>query len=192
MMNGINLIPAERRAAKQRRRRMQRWLGAIVVYLGIVLAACAGARVMWGGANTAAADELTRIDHHIEELNSNLAQSRKLLVETALAQQTAETISDQPDWSILLDILGATVGNEVVLREVHLTPDSANRKQLLLQLRGLATSQPGVSSFVLRLQEVGLFDGVKLLRTGREPVLNTTAVTFEISCTIGESGRARP
>jgi hypothetical protein len=81
------------------------------------------------------------------------------------------------------------VGDDAVLRDIQLKPDSAQPRRFTVELRGLATTQPAVSQFVLRLQQIGLFDDVKLLRTGREPVFNTSAVSFEITCVIGEGGK---
>jgi hypothetical protein len=49
-----------------------------------------------------------------------------------------------------------------------------------------------VAQFVLRLQQTGLFDDVRLLRTGREPLLDTTAFAFELTCMIrGDNGKPR-
>jgi Tfp pilus assembly protein PilN len=110
------------------------------------------------------------------------------------SQRTTVAISDQPDWSVLFPILGSTVGDDVVLREIQLKPDldPKNKPQQAfnLQLRGFSKTQPGVSQFVLRLGQLKLFDDVKLLRTGREPMNSGQVVTFEISCPIREGASA--
>ena len=192
MMRGVNLIPSDRRLTQQRRRRLHRWIGVAVVQIGLVVAACVGAHVAWDRGNSAVAGELSQTQQHISEIKSGLADVKRLLAEAELSQKAVQAVSDQPDWSILLSILGGAVGDDVVLREIQLRPDASPSRQFSLQLRGVTRFQTGVSQFVLRLGEVGLFDEVKLLRTGREPVLGASAVTFEVSCLIREGGRQHP
>jgi Tfp pilus assembly protein PilN len=189
----INLIPAHRRAAQQRRRRLRVWIGATVGWTGALLAVCAGVRYgTSSGIESTAANELRAVQSHIDDVNGRLGSLKKQLAEMQSRQQTAVSITDQPDWSILLSLL-AGVREEAVLREVTLRPDPASRS-IMLSVRGFCRSQAEVSQFVLRLQQLGLFDEVKLLRTGREPVLNTAAVTFDVSCEIRDAdpaGRAK-
>ncbi|HWA49611.1 MAG TPA: PilN domain-containing protein [Dongiaceae bacterium] len=189
----VNLIPAHRRVAQQRGRRLKVWIGVTIGWAGLLLAICAGVR--YGGASdadAAAANELRGVQSRIEQLDQMLATVKKQLAEAQSRQQTVIAITDQPDWSILLSLL-ARVREDVVLREVTLRPDPATRN-ITLALRGFSRTQAEASQFVLRLQQIGLFDEVKLLRTGREPVMNTAAVSFDVSCEIrgaDSAGKAR-
>ncbi|HEY7088394.1 MAG TPA: PilN domain-containing protein [Tepidisphaeraceae bacterium] len=191
---GVNLIPSTRREARHRRTRLRCWIGAGIAWAGLVASVCVGVHLsLLGNDYTATAGELTGVREHVSDLNNRLAETRRDLMRAEVGRQTAQTLSDQPDWSLLLSILGQAVGDEVVLRELQLKPLSdpksiASQRGFEVQLRGFSRSQPQVSRFVLRLQQVGLFDEVKLQRTGREPVLNTSAVTFDINCTIQQDG----
>lgn len=191
-MTGVNLIPAERRSAIQRRGRLRRWGAAMIAYAGLVLAVCVGVRITWAPGDVASAEDLTQQQERNTQLNSMIAQSRKQTMEAQTAIKTAQSVSDQPDWSIVLNLLGKTVGDDVVLRQIQLKPEATNTKNYTLLIRGLATTQAGASKFILRLQDLGLFDQVKLVRTGRESVLETAAVSFELSCFISEEGKVKP
>lgn len=197
-MQGVNLIPAPRRAAQQRKRRLRAWIILATVYGGLVLAACGTIRVM-GDHGTATAAELSDYQRHIQQLDLKLTDLQKQLAEVESSRRTTAAISDQPDWSVLFPILGTTVGDNVVLREIQLKPETDSRQNkgsqarqpaFNLQLRGFAKSQPGVAQFVLRLQQLNLFDEVKLQRTGREPLSSAQVVTFEIFCTLREGANA--
>jgi Tfp pilus assembly protein PilN len=185
----VNLIPAHRQLAQQRHARQRFWLYALTLYSGLIICVCGAVRVALhpSAAESAAAEALVQTSSRIDELNTRLADTRRLLFEHESTRRANEAIIDQPDWSILLAILAETNGDNVVLREIVLKPDTstpAAQRQYAMELRGYAITQPEVSQYVLRLQQAGLFDEVKLARTGREPVFNVSAVSFEISCLI--------
>jgi Tfp pilus assembly protein PilN len=217
-MTGVNLIPTQRLAAKRRRSRINRWLVGTTAYAALALAACIGANVAWGTDYHSTAGDLAQTSERISHLTTKAADLRRRLADAESLRQTAQAVSDQPDWSILLAILSETLGHDVTLRELRLQPDrraaapaaaptstpqarppaplNATSLRFVLELRGVARSQPAVAQFVLRLQQIGLFDEVKLIRTGREPLFNASAVTFDITATIheytaGPTGRAQ-
>jgi len=198
-MQGVNLIPADRREAQQRRRRLRHWIVASVGWTGLVVSASVGSQFLWGTDSAATASELTQTQQQISDSTQKLNNLRRQLAEAQVLRQTAQSLRDQPDWSLLLGILSSALDDDVVLREIQLSPqrggtagDASRSSMYTVQLRGFSRSQPAVSQFVLRLQQNGLFDEVKLVRTGREPVMNTTAVTFDVSCEIRESGGGAP
>jgi hypothetical protein len=191
-MLGVNLIPAERRSALQRRGRLRRWGAAMIAYGGLVMAACVGARITWAPGDGASAEDLTQLQARNTQLNGMIAQSRKQTLEAHTEIKTAQSITDQPDWNIVLTLLGQTVGEEIVLKQIQLRPEQGAAKSYSLVVRGVAMTQTGASKFIARLEGLQLFDQVKLVRTGRETVLDTPAVSFELACFISEDGRPRP
>jgi Tfp pilus assembly protein PilN len=156
---------------------------------------------MWGGNDaTATASELTQTQQQISDTTQKLNALRRQLADAQINRQTALALSDQPDWSMLLNLLTSALDDEVMLREIQIAPEGRGQRAegtmnsvvpYTVSLRGYARSQPAISQFVLRLQQNGLFDEVKLLRTGREPVANTSAVSFDIACEIREGGQPR-
>jgi hypothetical protein len=196
---GVNLIPMARQHAKLQRKHLRRWAVCGASYAALLVSACVGARLAWSRDYLANAALLSQSGSRIAELNGTLHRVQQQLAAVQATRHAAQAISDQPDWSILLAILAGSSGDDVVLREVRLNADASSKQDLLLSLRGFGTTQPAVSQFVLRLQDTKLFDEVKLLRTGREPILAASAVTFEISCQIPlnapaplASGRSSP
>lgn len=186
----VNLIPITRRIAQQRRSRLQGWIGGAIGWTGALLALCMGARLSYStGSSANAAAELPPVLQQITDLSDRTAAIRKQLAEAVVVRETAQTVMDQPDWSILLAILGNSVSDDVALREINLKPNPKDKKQYILELRGFSRTQPSVSQFVMKLQQVGLFDEVKLLRTGREPVMNISAITFDLACEIRDGAR---
>jgi Tfp pilus assembly protein PilN len=67
---------------------------------------------------------------------------------------------------------------------------SAGGGHFTLKLAGFGTSQHAVSQFVLRLEQLGLFDRVRLVETRREPFLEADAIAFRVDATIGEAQEA--
>jgi len=69
--------------------------------------------------------------------------------------------------------------------------DESRRKPLeyRLDVNGLGRGQADVSAFVLRLEQTGLFDEVKLVETSRMPFgqAREPAVAFLVHCTLSES-----
>src|SRR5262245_52002754 len=109
MIQGVNLIPAHRRAAQQRKRRLRTWIHITVAYGLLVLGICGMIRVLGNHNGAATAAELAQYDQHVGQLNSKLADLRRQLAEAEITRRTAVAISDQPDWSALFPILGTAV-----------------------------------------------------------------------------------
>jgi Tfp pilus assembly protein PilN len=186
-MNGVNLIPTVRRQSRRRRTRLRRWAIACIGY-GLMLGAGSMAvKHVWAG-RPEVAGELAAANARGADLNNQITRLRRELAEVESSRQTMLMVTQQPDWSILLAKLGTVLDEQTVLREVKLaparTPTAAQQPEAsyLLELRGLGKEQSAVSQFVSRLQQTGLFDDVRLVRTGREPFLNGAAVSFEVAC----------
>jgi hypothetical protein len=205
-MRGVNLIPTARLQTKRLRRRLRAWTAAIVGWTCIVLGACAAARLLLGPDRAAAvADELARTQAQVVQVRSQASQVAKQLFEADATRRGAEALVDQPDWSILMSGVAALTGDDLMLREFHLTPaeetgaragasaqPTTRPAHYELRLRGLGRQQQAVGQFVVRLQQLGLFDEVRLARSGREPLGNSSVIGFEITCTLGEADGGAP
>jgi hypothetical protein len=209
-MRGVNLIPTARLQAQRLRRRLRVWMLALIGWTGLVLAACAGARVMLGQDRAAAvADELVKTQAQVVQVRAQSSQVARQLAEADATRRSAEALVDQPDWSILMSGVAALTGDDLMLREFTLTPAGETRARAgtsagsgaqpttrparyELRLRGLGRQQQAVGQFVVRLQQLGLFDEVRLARSGREPLGNGSVIGFEITCTLGEAAGGAP
>jgi len=101
-----------------------------------------------------------------------------------------------------LALLANKIGGDVVLNDCRMerleaqaprpsgadeTP-SPDKASLVLELGGFAKAQAGRVDYVLRLENLGLFQKVRLVKTSRERYLNQEAVLFRLECLLGGSG----
>ncbi len=192
-MDQINLIPTHRRLARQRNNRIRLWITAVVGYSSLVLIGCLFYRGLSVSYNMDAMhQDISDYQLTLAELQQKQQSIRPDLKELQLILSAGRSITDQPDWSLLLTYLADEVlGDNVVLVECTLAPDDkqqdalkVNNTPLVLTLSGYAQTAPDMSKFVLRLEEMGLFERVKLTRTNREPFLKSQAIAFEVKCSM--------
>ena len=204
-MNEVNLIPARRREAKARKARLRKWTLTLAAYLVVLLAGyflldryAMGNTQALRSQSKRAVTELGRARQMIGALNRELDQAGKKL-------QTAQQIGGQPDWGALLAILSQNKNDNVVLNYCRMDQAGAGENvskapeaksgsgdaPLVLELGGFAKAQSDVSGYVLRLETLGLFGKVKLVKTNRELYLGQEAVSFRLECTLQGSQGAK-
>ncbi len=206
-MIGVNLIPQPRRQAASARKRAQRWCWSVAGYAALLLGgyvACAAAITLQSDDKSAMIEKTAR---QIDELNNATAALKPQLTEAHTKLSVARTVGDQPDWSLLLVIISATLDDDIVLSSTKLEPITpevkpaapskdgketkdptiAQPSMLALSLQGMGRSQAAVTQFVLRLERLGLFERVDLARSGRQTVGNTEANVFRIECLLQRS-----
>jgi len=203
-MNDVNLIPAGRLAGRRRRRRLYLWVTVCGVYASLVAAGSLTLHVAQAGEERSMAKHLEAAAQQIERDNRALLEARRQLAETMIALETTMAIHGQPDWSKLLTGLSVQVGDQIVLNRCQLTTVTADDKVITaessgslpalplgafltgcrhnLVLNGYGKSQESVSRFVLRLEESGAFDLVRLANSSRQTFLKGEAVAFVVEC----------
>ena len=147
-----------------------------------------------------------RSSRRVEQYNASILRLRTELARISATLQTHRVINSQPDWSKLLLLLGNTLGDDVVLTYCRLvTLDSEgteistkNQASLtaetvaalfkgqgyVLTLAGFGRLQSEVSQFAVRLEQSGLFDGVKMTHQRREHFRENSAIAFHVECRI--------
>jgi len=208
--DATNLLPAVRRAALARRRRIQRWcwLGGIyAVIAGLAALLCLASLAMGGRPELDAA--LSEAARRVDHLDRQVQRERQALAVLREKLQANQAVVRQPDWSVLLTLIAEPLGPDVVLSRGNLRftepppkPTVANPGQagateatgpppparFHLNLDGHGTSQDAVSRYALDLERIGLFDRVRLIETSRVQFLGREAVGFQIECEmVGES-----
>jgi len=203
-MSDVNLIPAGRLAARRRKARWLVWATVCGAYAALVAGGSLTFHVAHAGAGRSMAGRLEAVDRQIERDDRMLLEVRRQLAETMNALETTTAIHDQPDWGKLLTGLSVQVGEEIVLTRCQLTTLTADDKALTaetsgsvpalplgafltgcrhrLLLNGFGQSQESVSRFVLRLEETGAFDLVRLASSSRQTFLKSEAVAFSVEC----------
>lgn len=210
MMPAINLIPTRRRHAKRVQARLHAWL-VIVIGCGVALTiGCLALRARVP-ATTMTDQERARVESQIVDINFSLANLFKAAARTEQSRAAVESLLEQPDWSLLLQIIASRANDRAVLRAIRLTPmkDSpplnniavANQprpkaalgtplnlpNRFSVEIHGLCKVPGDISLFVSDLEKLGLFQKVKLVRTGREPFLDGVVSSFDLECALGET-----
>jgi len=204
---GVNLIPAARRHAKQRRVRVRWWLTACVVYTALWSAAFVAAQVVVRSEDRALRSTFVESSARVQEAEKTVAALRGRIGRDQARLSSGRAVGEQPDWSLLLAMLSSALGDETVLRNIRLqappeaAPGAAERagtpggagaartlRPITLDLTGLGRTQQVVSDFVLRLEHTPLFKTVRLVDTRREPFMNDHAVVFRIECVLDADG----
>jgi Tfp pilus assembly protein PilN len=181
----INLIPTPRLLRKRVRDRVRRWAVGFSIY---VVALAFGCAVMIPPAPRPVANDDASVQTRLTQLTADFDNANTQLAAARVRHAAALSLTAQPDWGNLLSVLGDKLGEEVVLRDVRLVQSkSAAQRQYTLEMRGLARTQASVSTFVASLEELKLFDQVRLLRTGREPFLSDSVITFDLECSLSDA-----
>ena len=217
-MKPVNLIPTRRILARQRQRHMRRAAVICSSWAVVIAGVCAaGQGVLPGGSAATGGNidgQLEKVAREVEVNRQAVSTVRDELSGVQATLRATRAIANQPDWSILLALLGHATGDDVMLRSFELqpnapvapavkaapTPPGARAPQpsapaprsaaFVLNLGGLGQSQPAVTQFVLRLERVGLFSRVTLLDTSREPFRDGEATSFRLECVIDGSTAA--
>lgn len=206
-MQGVNLIPDDRQAARGRRGWIRRWATGGWVYGVVLLAVCFVLRLAWGHADPHVANAMSEVQTQIKTGNDAIAQIRAELDQHEFTLRANHDLIEHPDWGLMLGLLAGSLGHELVLRECEITELLPGRtgsgrlarddaplvvRSFRLSIRGMGRSQAAVSQFALRLEKAGVFNGVKLVDTSLEPYLKGKAVSFRVECLLSAPGSERP
>ncbi len=200
----VNLIPTSRKQALARACRCRHWSAGLLLYVGALAATYIVAHQVVGDKSVALAASETKIDDEISGAGRLKDVLGRSIASAQWQLETARFIGRHPDWSVLLTVVARQLGEDVVLSNMALTPVKAGGEPapggkvkprgdaeiILVEVAGMAQSQPAVSAFILRLEKTGVFDKVRLLGTQRQPFLTGSAVTFRLECTLeGRGGK---
>lgn len=214
-MIAVNLIPAPRRLAAARRKRITRWCMAGAAY-GVALAAIAAAAWVSGRGGGALESRLQEVSLQAAQAET---QTKKVMADLVSAQERLAAIrrvTGHPDWSVLLSAVSSAREGRVVFDTCELeavvpkaaasvpavmpaaggpataTPAAAAPPKTapgyLLRLSGLARQQREIPQFVLRLEAMRLFEKVALLESQSRMLDGTEVYGFRIECTLRDGG----
>jgi len=194
MMRSRNLIPPGRLIQRQSRRVLRGWVLIVALYAGVLLAGYGVLRQQLTAGLRDWSGELQAAWQEVAQGQKTLDGQQRRLTAVLIEQAANRSVGHQPDWSILLSALAGELGDEVIFRGCRIEcaslagPAGAASQQATVKLNGLGKTQEAVSKFVLRLEESGLFDQVKLVRTNREAMGDATAIAFQLDCGLAARG----
>jgi hypothetical protein len=191
-MNSTNLVPLARQLRAARSARIGVWgmaLGTVVLLSVATYGGCA-----WALTDSAAPSpsDFSQAARELAQING---ESNRIKVQLASVQRevySAQSLSEQPDLSLLLGLISRKADERIVLSRCELTEsqpaekgveaESASIGGAILRLDGFGKSQGAVAEFVLALETTGVFDRVALLQSHSQPILGTDAAAFRIEC----------
>jgi len=212
-MDVADLLPAHRREARQRRLLRRRWMCGAGAFAGaVVLSGLVLASIMPANADLSAS-ELARINDSVARTQRSIAEVEPRLVDTQRTLRANLSVSGQPDWSVLLALLADVAGEDIVLSRCKLEPQAPpvegavepkgsaaaggapgrpvpeqTEPKYVLDLSGLARNQTQTSQFVLRLEQMGLFERVRLVNTSTSQIKDTQLSSFQLTCDLKHDG----
>jgi hypothetical protein len=131
-MKSINLIPAPRRAAKRRKLHLRRCAIGCAAWGVLSLAVAGAAQAIWRGEEPEADERLAKVADEMGRTEAAIAAVRQQLTAAQSTLRANQGIASQPDWSILLALLGKTIdpdrpGEETVLKSCLVRPAHLQR-----------------------------------------------------------------
>ncbi len=200
-MKRVDLMPKDCRDRIQFRLRLRTWMAVTACWGVLVGTACLVSAV------THSTDASSVVHKRLESLQT---QSEKTQQKAGIAQvtlnevrqqwQANRSISEQPDWGILLALLTQVRDDRVTLARCSVTPvtvrlvdqaKAAKKHQkkpvkvmagYRLSLDGLATSQDALSRYLIELERTGVMTDVALIESRAEKINGQTATMFTIEC----------
>lgn len=208
-MNGVNLIPRSRRAARRRATRLRAWMVAAPLCASLLAGAYGWLRVSWGVDTSSLAADLAKADEDIKTADREISRAKTRLAELQPQLRAARAVGDQPDWGTLLTLLADRLKDDSVLTSCVLAPapdaapapgakaaprtgdaktrESGRPERFTLMLTGLSRTQGSVAQFVSRLEAVGVFDRVSIVESRRSSLSGEEAVGFRVECLLSDT-----
>lgn len=184
----VNLIPKDHIHHRYQSIWIGRWICAIVLTALII-----GIPGLYIGGSAALTD--SGMSGQIEDANQQYEANHQAipLLQTRLELLAAERevldlVENRIEWGDVFSLLIGSAGNDVRFRRLNATGGGVEGNEPIeLIIDALAPSQTIARSYVVGLENTGVFDSVVLVNTRREQVEEFELIAFQVLITI-ESG----
>jgi hypothetical protein len=201
-VRGANLIPHARQLARRRAACVKLWSTIVPGAAALLMGAYGYLRASWPTETSSLQEELESREERITLKQSESERLRSDIESVQRLIRAKEAVGQQPDWGVLLLLVSARLGDEVVLQSCVLDPVSqqdgkpvsvagTRPTSFRLTLGGVGKDQRAIADFVRSLdnQDPGrLFDRVSLLECRRTPFAGREAMSFRIECALSDLG----
>ena len=196
---------------------MRTWATVLGIY-GVLLGATYVACLAFGADDgQAVLEQMRHSTERFRKAGKEIHTLRASLTEASRQIAAAHSLAQNPDWSLLLAMVGKDISDDVVLERCSLAPVDTGAddklsaaapagtartealgageviyQRYLLDLSGFGRTQTSVSQFVLRLENSRLFESVRLIKTQKRQFMAGQAVSFRIECALSGKGDNRP
>ena len=215
MMNPINLAPASHQAHRRQQKHLQKITLVVVGYLSLVAIAYIGIITFGGSSNKAIAAQLEQTEQECQTIHTQISKLMPTIKESQMTLEASRAVSVHPNWGALLSILAQESQQKIVMKNIFIsgiedqpktmtpkspiistsqhaphTPQPQNtphesEDQYTLSLQAYALTQNDVTDFVLRLENLALFDRVTLVETKQQNLGTGRVFYCVITCDIG-------
>jgi Tfp pilus assembly protein PilN len=201
-VKGANLIPHARMLARRRAARVKLWSTVVPATASVLMAAYGYLRASWPTETSSLREELGSRESAIKLKQAEMSRLKSDTETVRRLIRANEAVGLQPDWGVLLLLVSARLGDEVVLQSCILDPVNQQDGKAVsasglrptsfrLTLGGVGKDQRAIANFVRALDNQdpgGLFDQVSLLECRRMPFAGREAMSFRIECALSDSG----
>ncbi|MGV6814678.1 MAG: PilN domain-containing protein [Phycisphaerales bacterium] len=177
----LNLIPEDVRNHRTKQIWIRRWVTTIICVLFFV-----GMPGAYIGASVVLTDpgmnlQIEKVRQKYEKDQAAIPLLRAQLTQNELKESTNAIVERRVDWSQLIDMLKQAAGQEIRFSRLSiLGAGLAEDQDIELGIIGYATSQTSARSYLLQLEQMGIFDFVELNDTSREIISEHELIKFEI------------
>jgi hypothetical protein len=192
-----------------KRRAVGRWIVGGVVEVALVAVAAVGLHVVSHVDDRSVRGEMAKVEREIEAIEGRKAERAAAAGKVQAELELRDTVNAPTDYSKLLAVVSAGMGDEGVVTSLKwevapapttaAAPVDADGKplkvdafagpvRLSVQMTGLVRSQGTITRVVERIQKAGVFDEVRLVKSGRDAFLGSEAFSFQLSCVTGGLG----
>lgn len=192
MIPAVNLIPDHRFEIRRQRQRARRWVLCCGLYALVLVGLWTLVQWLGGGANVAIARELSDTEAQLADTAATIERMQPVLVRAEASLFASRSIGNQPDWSILLDLLAELLDDQTLLTDVQLDPIASDQAGTppagySLSVSGMAQTHAAANAYVLRLEGTDLFDRVEVQGASKQPFGADAAVAFRVICRLAEN-----
>jgi hypothetical protein len=191
-MNSTNLLPLCRQLRGARSARIRNWSVAVGALIALSVATYAGCVFALTDSAAPSPADFSRVARELAQFNGEAGRIRGQLAAAQREVYSAQSLSEQPDLSLLLGLISSKADERIILSRCELSESQPGEKGVeaesasiggaVLRLDGFGRTQSAVAAFVLQLETAGMFDRVALLQSHSQPVLGTDAAAFRIEC----------
>ena len=182
----INLLPEDELSRRVEKRKAR--CGVLVTSAYAVLLLAGGAGYLAASAPDramAATDQLAIETSHVTQLTKSITAIEHEVTAAARQLEATRVLSERPNWSTLLDLVAQAAAGDVVLDAIRVSTTGATIDAgATVVLSGITNDPWQVSTFVLSLEHLGLFDRVVITDSKRAVRGANTLTAFTISAQI--------
>ncbi len=170
-MSSSNLMSAATRTRLLKHDRRHLWMGCLGGYFALLGVGAVLTAITLRAEVTVAPATVITAEQQAAKKDEKLSSIKAQLAAMQVKAATDKAIGQHPDWSILLGILAQARGETIDMSMVSIAPavlpggtkrTTARPTRYALRIGGLAADHASLTSFILRIEKLSIFDKVVL------------------------------